>query len=140
MVIAELEGSHPKAVIGYKSAGDLRGEWDGGRLAQVLSNLLGNALQHGDVDRPVDVVARGDGADVVLAVHNAGPPIPKAALSDIFEPMVRHVRDARRAPSGLGLGLYIAKELVTAHGGKIGVTSTAAGGTTFTVRLPRRAG
>jgi signal transduction histidine kinase len=136
-VIAELEGSHPKAVIRYTSAGDLRGEWDGDRLAQVLSNLLGNALQHGDADRPIGVVARGDGADVVLAVHNAGPPIPKAALSDIFEPMVRHVRDARRSPSGLGLGLYIAKALVTAHGGKVGVTSTAAGGTKFTVRLPR---
>jgi signal transduction histidine kinase len=74
---------------------------------------------------------------VVVAVHNAGPPIPVSLLSDIFEPMVRHVEDPGKASSGLGLGLYIAKEVVTAHGGTIDVTSTDADSTTFTVRLPR---
>jgi signal transduction histidine kinase len=137
LVIAELEGSHPKATIRYKAVGDLRGSWDADRLAQVLSNLVGNALQHGDAGRPIDVVARGEERHVVLSVNNAGPPIPKAVIGDIFEPMVRHVRDELRSPSGLGLGLYIARELVRAHGGTLGVTSTAASGTSFSVRLPR---
>ena len=137
MVISEIEGGHPNAVIRYTSQGDLRGEWDSGRLAQVLSNLVGNALQHGDADKPIRVDAKGDVEDVVVAVHNAGPPIPVRLLSDIFEPGFRHVEDPGKASTGLGLGLYIAKELVTTHGGTIDVTSTDADGTTFTVRLPR---
>ena len=138
MVISELEGSHPNAVIRYTSQGDLRGEWDGGRLAQVLSNLVGNALQHGDADKPIRVDAKGDVEDVVVAVHNAGPRIPVSLLSDIFEPGVSSGGGSGKgAASGLGLGLYIAKEVVTAHGGTIDVTSTDADSTTFTVRLPR---
>jgi signal transduction histidine kinase len=137
MVIAELEGSHPHAVIRYTSKGDLRGDWDKDRLAQVLSNLVGNALQHGDADKPISVVAQGHGEEVALSIHNAGPPIPASALDAIFEPNVRNVQDPTKVPTGLGLGLYIAKELVTAHGGTLAVTSTDADGTTFTVRLPR---
>lgn len=140
LVIAELEGCHPNAVIRYTPKGDLRGVWDSDRLAQVLSNLIGNALQHGDPGKPITVVAEGDGEGVALAIHNFGRPIPESALDDIFEPMVRHVKDPTRASTGLGLGLYIAKQLVTAHGGKLDVLSTAADGTTFTVRLPRHHG
>lgn len=139
MVISELEGSHPDAVIRYTSNGNLRGDWDSDRLAQVLSNLVGNALHHGDVNKPVDVIAKDEGKQVALVVHNAGPPIPKGALNSIFEPMVHRGQDSRKTP-GLGLGLFIARELVTAHGGKIDVISTDAVGTTFTVRLPRHAG
>jgi signal transduction histidine kinase len=136
MVISELEGAHPHAVIHYTSKGDLGGEWDADRLAQVLSNLVGNALQHGDPDKPRGVVAEGHGDDVVLAVQNGGTPIPEGDLRDIFEPMVRG-EEPGRTSTGLGLGLYIAKELVTAHAGTIDVTSTGTGGTTFTVHLPR---
>lgn len=139
MVIAELEGSHPNTVFRYTSKGDLRGDWDSDRLAQVLSNLVGNALQHGEADKPISIDAHGGHKEVVVAIHNAGPPIPESALSDLFEPMVRHQQDPARMSNGLGLGLYIAKELVTAHGGKIDVTSTDAGGTTFTVRMPHHA-
>jgi signal transduction histidine kinase len=139
MVIAELEGSHPHAVIRYTSKGDLRGEWDSDRLAQVLSNLVGNALQHGDADKPITVLAQGHGEEVALAIHNAGTPIPAGALNSIFEPNVRNVQDPTKAPTGLGLGLYIAKELVRAHGGTLDVASTDGRGTTFTVRLPRHA-
>ena len=139
MVISELEGSHPSAVIRYTSRGDLRGEWDSDRLAQVLSNLVGNAIQHGDTEKPITIDARGEGTEVVVAVHNAGPPIPVNVLSDMFEPMVRHVENPARASTGLGLGLYIAKEVVTAHGGRLDVVSTDAEGTTFTLHLPRRA-
>ena len=137
LVIAELEGSHPHAVIRYTSKGDLRGEWDHDRIAQVLSNLVGNALQHGAADKPISVSAKGEDAQVALTINNAGPPIPESVQSDIFEPMVRHLKDPSNASSGLGLGLYIAKELVTAHGGTIDLASTDDGGTTFTVRLPR---
>jgi len=138
LVIAELEGSHPNAQIRYVPDGDLRGEWDGDRIAQVLSNLVGNALQHGDAEKPIRVVAKGVGDDVVLEVHNEGPLIPARALRDIFEPLIRH-ENPGNASTSLGLGLYIAKEIVTAHRGKIDATSTAKGGTTFTVRLPRHA-
>ena len=136
MVIAELEGSHPNAVIHFTSKGDVAGDWDSDRLAQVVSNLLGNALDHGDVREPVRVDALDEGKEIVLAVHNSGPPIPASALGTIFEPMVRNV-DPARARTGLGLGLYIARELVAAHGAAIAVISTKAAGTTFTVRLPR---
>jgi signal transduction histidine kinase len=138
LVIAELEGSHPNAIIRYTAEGDLRGEWDSDRLAQVLSNLVGNALQHGDTTRPINVAAKRDGDDVVITVHNEGAAIPKNALRDVFEPNVRNVHDPSKAPTGLGLGLFIAQELVTTHGGTIGVASSKNEGTTFTVRLPRR--
>ena len=105
----------------------------------MLSNLIGNALQHGDADKPITVVAEASGEEVVLTVHNAGPPIPQRALTDMFEPMVRHIHDPEQSSNGLGLGLYIAKELVGAHGGTLDVTSTDAAGTTFRMRLPRRA-
>ena len=136
-VIAELQGSHPSAVIRYGAKGDLRGEWDADRLAQVVSNLVANALQHGDPDQPISVDARDDGEEVVLTVHNEGPPIPASALTHIFEPFTRYRNHSERAAGGLGLGLYITKQLVMAHGGEIQASSTRADGTTFTVRLPR---
>ena len=131
--------SHPNAVFRFTPTGDLRGDWDKDRLAQVLSNLLGNALQHGDAKQPISVDARGLEKDVVVSIHNAGRAIPKRAQRDIFEPMVRHIQDPTKASTGLGLGLYIAKQVVTAHGGKIDLTSSAKDGTTFTVHLHRKA-
>lgn len=137
-VIAELEGHRAAGVLPFKPTGDLRGEWDGDRIAQVLSNLLRNAIQHGDESEPVELLADGTGDDVMLSVHNGGSVISRSALATIFEPMVRRVADPV-ANKGLGLGLYIALQVVTAHGGTLDATSSAAAGTTFTVRLPRRA-
>ena len=75
-----------------------------------------------------------------MEVHNEGSPIPPSLLENVFEPMVRHVRGAEDPREmSLGLGLHIARELVLAHGGSVAVTSTSSGGTTFSVRLPRRA-
>jgi signal transduction histidine kinase len=140
-VIAELEGSHPTAVLRFASTGDLRGRWDIGRLTQVMSNLVGNALQHGDAGKPIRVVAKGESEHVVVEVHNEGPAIPERALRDIFEPAVRNVQDdPGKASSGLGMGLFIAKEVAAAHQGQIAVSSSKEGGTTFTLRLPRDAG
>jgi signal transduction histidine kinase len=107
----------------------------------VVSNLLGNAVQHGADTGPVELSVRGEDPDVLLAVRNGGPPIPPDALPTIFEPLVRGASSPelqkQRRPGSIGLGLYIAREVVTAHGGTIGVTSSAEAGTVFTVRLPR---
>jgi len=134
-VLAELEGQCPGR-LRFSSEGDLRGEWDGDRIAQVLSNLLRNAIQHGGTEDPITLVAMGGADEVVLKVQNGGPAIPQEALPHIFEPMVRHVED-EQTNTGLGLGLFIAFHVVMAHEGKLDVTSTAGSGTTFTARLPR---
>jgi signal transduction histidine kinase len=137
-VIAELEVVYPDHSLRFASEGDLSGEWDGDRLTQVVSNLVANALQYGAAS--VTVTARALGEEVEFQVHNDGEPIPEGALKTIFEPMVRHAdQDGGRNTTGLGLGLFIAREVVAAHCGTLGVASTASEGTTFTVRLPRRA-
>ncbi len=104
----------------------------------MVSNLVANAVQYGGDKGPVNVVARGHGEEVVLSVHNEGPAIPENSLKKIFEPMVRELREIEdKNPTGMGLGLYIAREIVLAHGGTIGVSSTETEGTTFTAKIPR---
>lgn len=139
-VVAETKAAHPGQVIRYSAKGNTTGEWDPARLRQVFSNLLGNAVQHGATDRPIAMELSAGRTDVVLTVTNEGPPIPPDIASRIFHPMVRGLSPESRAAQRLGsmgLGLYIAREVVTAHGGSIEVTSTPAGITTFTVSLPR---
>jgi signal transduction histidine kinase len=115
--------------------GSTDGVFDPHRIGQVLSNLLGNALQHGDADGSVAVRIDGtDPAQLRLAIHNRGA-MPAAVLEQAFAPF-RPGRDARSQP-GLGLGLYIAKYFIDAHGGDIALDSSAEDGTTFTIRLPR---
>ena len=135
-VLAELEGQCPTR-LRFSREGDLHGVWDGDRLAQVLSNLIRNAIQHGGTEGPITLVATGVGDEVLLKVHNDGLPIAEEALPHIFEPMIQHVDDQKNA--GLGLGLFIAFQVVRAHEGTLEVTSTADDGTTFTARLPRQA-
>ncbi len=107
----------------------------------MLSNLLANALRYGDPQAPVTLRAwTQDPEAVVITVHNTGAPIPPAAQSTLFDPLLRlgaAGRETRAPDEGVGLGLYIARQIVMAHGGELGVQSTAADGTTFTVRLPR---
>ena len=138
-VIAELEVAHPDCQLHFEPKGDLQGAWDSDRLSQVISNLVANGLQYGCEDGAVTVAAKGHGEEIVLTVHNEGPPISESAIKKIFEPMVRQpAQSGDKNTSGLGLGLHIAHEVVTAHGGTIGVTSIEKEGTTFTVHLPRR--
>ena len=138
-VISELEAAYPDCQVRFKASGDLHGVWDNDRLSQALSNLVANALQYGREDGPVDVSAQEHGESIVLRVKNAGPVIPENKLKHIFDPMVRHVtQHGDKNVIGMGLGLYIAREVVMAHGGTISVASTESEGTTFTIRLPRR--
>lgn len=111
--------------------GDVAGTWDPDRLQQVISNLVGNALQHGT--GPVSVRIEGQGRDVVLSVHNDGEPIPPDVLPVLFEPF----RRGDSSPNGLGLGLYIVREVIRRHGGSIDVVSSPDKGTTFVSRWPR---
>jgi signal transduction histidine kinase len=135
--IEEIQASRPEAAVFLETCGDLRGEWDGARLSQVLSNLLSNAVSHGSTDTPITVTARGDVDEVMLSVHNRGRPIPKDELPLLFDPTRRKPTVARDADH-LGLGLYITERVVVGHGGRIEVESSQERGTTFTVRLPRR--
>jgi len=110
-------------------------------MAQVASNLLANALTHGARDEAVRVWVGGTANELRLSVHDGGSPIPPELMPEIFEPFRRGRRTAGASHArGLGLGLYIAKQIVTAHGGEIEVRSTAEDGTTFTVRVPREVG
>ena len=109
---------------------------DAGRLSQLVSNLLGNAITHGAPDRPVLVRAAVDEAELVISVANGGAPIPEAALTRLFQPFERGA--LKPSLQGLGLGLYISSEIASAHGGKLSVQSTGEE-TVFTFRMPAKA-
>lgn len=140
IAIDELRTAHPERMIVLNAAQNLDGKWDEQRIVQVFSNLLGNAVQHGVPDKPIVIEAYPENEEIVVTVNNQGPVLPPAVLQNIFEPLVRFI-DPACAPSkrerNLGLGLYIAKEVVKAHGGTIDVRSREIEGTTFIVKLPR---
>ena len=134
VVVDEHRASHSDRRIDLHVEGATDGRWDPTRVAQVISNLLANALKHGQADAPVTVSLEGGRADVLLKVHNWGTPIPAEMRQPLFEPF----RRGRKATGeGLGLGLYIVDQIVRAHGGAIEVRSTAPEGTRFIVRWPR---
>lgn len=115
-----------------------QGEWDPDRLTQLLTNLLTNAVQYSPRGSPVDLrLSGGEGEPVTLQVHNGGDPIPEDALPSLFEPFHRSAASDQTSPGGLGLGLFIVKQIAEGHGGKVEVRSSAGQGTTFTVTLPR---
>ena len=120
-------------------SGEGGGEWDGDRLAQVVTNLVTNALAYSPAGTPVRVETRGEDGTVLLRVHNTGKPIPPELLPRLFEPMTRGRAGGDAASRSIGLGLFIVANIVHAHGGTIEVRSEASEGTTFTVRLPRHA-
>ncbi len=133
--------SHPARAVHLAMSGDLVLCADAPRVQQALSNLLHNAVQHGDAQSVIKLDASEDDAGVSLSVWNAGHAIPGASLEAIFEPWVRVPGEAStasdRLPASLGLGLFIAREIAVAHGGTIAATSSADAGTRFTIRLPR---
>ena len=128
---------HRDGGIELEVVGDLRGEWDAGRVAQAISNLLGNAVQHGGSESPIDVKVDGRSPDVVtLAISNAGA-IPAAIQNRLFDPF--RGRDTKVSPeSGLGLGLYIVKQIALAHDGSVRLDTSVPERTCFILELPRK--
>ena len=138
-VLGEIEDANPDRSIRIETTGDLQGFWDPDRLAQVLSNLAGNAVEHGAAGTGVSVVFDGRDPDTVqIRIGNTGTVRPDV-LPVLFEPF-RGTERRRERAKGLGLGLYITQQIVLAHGGSIAVVSAPdEATTTFTVTLPRRA-
>jgi len=136
--VKELRALHPSHEVRYEASAELWGLWDGGRIAQLTSNLIGNAIQHGAPDKPVTIKAYREADVAVITVHNKGLAIPREIMGNIFEPMKRGaMHDGQRnEKASMGLGLYISREIVDAHGGTLQVVSEDGEGTTFEVRLP----
>jgi signal transduction histidine kinase len=130
VALEELQVIHPARRLVFEARGDTWGEWDPDRVAQVLGNLVSNALQHGGTDSPVRVTVSDAGPDILLEVHNHGEPIPLELHARLFDPF-------KGGGRGLGLGLHIVHQIVRAHGGEVEVRSSAEDGTTLTVRWPR---
>ncbi|MET0543506.1 MAG: GAF domain-containing sensor histidine kinase [Variovorax sp.] len=133
-VVSELREANPDRAVSERIAIDRAVRCDRGRLQQLLSNLLGNALTYGAPDRPVEVSATVEGDELVLEVANHGEPIHPENLGRVFEPYWRP--HTSKPGGGLGLGLYICWQIAQAHGGEIDVKSSAAEGTAFVARLP----
>jgi two-component system, sensor histidine kinase and response regulator len=132
-VVGEL-GASASVPVELEVRGDTSGVWDADRMMQVLSNLIGNGVEHGQPDSPVRVSIDGESPDqVTLAVENRGT-IPRQTLAVLFSPFKPRGRNSR----GLGLGLYIVDQVVLAHGGRVSVDEPSPGRTRFLVRLPRR--
>jgi phosphoserine phosphatase RsbU/P len=131
-VIAEMRLAFPRRALWFAPGPvDVRGEWDPDRLAQVVRNLLSNALKHGDRQSPVFLAIRDDGDAARLTVANRGEPIPQELRAHLYEPFRRG-----GSGNGAGLGLYIVDQIVHAHGGSVEVRSDAT--TLFTVTLPKQ--
>ncbi|HLL23150.1 MAG TPA: PAS domain S-box protein, partial [Kofleriaceae bacterium] len=135
-VIDELRVKHPTTPFAFDAIGATTGRWDEDRLAQAFSNLIGNAAQHGQPDAGVVVIVDGtEDAVIRVRVQNAGT-IPEELLPKIFEPMIGGQR-RRDGSRGLGIGLFITREIAISHGGTITVESSPDQGTSFIVELPR---
>jgi signal transduction histidine kinase len=138
-VLSELRAAHPKRIFEFEQAGNLAGSYDPERIGQVLSNLLNNAVNHGDADRAISMRASGeDPEDLVVEVKNRGKTITADELRAIMDPSARKLLPGSERSSGLGLGLYIAREVAEAHGGSVKASSND-GITSFVLRIPRTA-
>jgi signal transduction histidine kinase len=137
-IVEEIQVTNADCAISLRASGDGRGEWDRGRIQQICTNLIGNALEHGAPNAPIAVTigSESDGA-VSLSVENTGAPIPLDLRASLFDPFRGGGAGGSSAGSGLGLGLFIVSEIAAAHGGSISVESDEAR-TVFSVRLPRR--
>jgi signal transduction histidine kinase len=133
--VEEIRIAHPDAQVTLEAAPEIKGKWDPDRLAQLVSNLVANAIQHG-AGTPVEVLVKNGGPVVVLEVHNGGSPIPTDLQRRLFDPFRRGAEGAAAQAQGLGLGLFITQQIVQAHSGTIDVESTDGSGTTFRITLP----
>lgn len=141
-MVDEAKAFHPDRKIDFHSAYSLPWLFDRSRMEQVIANLIGNAIQHGEASSPITVTLTAADGCALLSVHNTGLPIEESAKASLFNPMIRHLQSdgvEYGAEAGLGLGLYIASAIVNAHQGSIDVESEAGSGTTFTVHIPSAA-
>jgi signal transduction histidine kinase len=136
-VIDETELAHPDRPVRVDARGDLTGMWDRDRMYQLLANLVGNAVQHGEPRSPIELRIDGQNADILIEVANRGEPIPPETLPFIFDAFRQGRTVQSSGTHGLGLGLFIAQQIARSHGGSIAATSSKTDGTTFRVRLPR---
>jgi signal transduction histidine kinase len=137
-VLLEQQTARPQRSIEVHQTGELTGDWDQGRLAQVASNLIGNALQHGDISEPVVVSLDGSSSTCVeFVVKNHGT-IPADKRANLFDPF-RSGQGGASPTAGLGLGLYIAQQILHAHGGTVVLDASSANETRFCVAIPRAA-
>ena len=139
-VVEETLVRHPDAHLRLEADGNFEGNWDEGRMGQLLSNLLGNAVAYGARGQPITIRMAGTADAVTFSVHNFGQPVSAEDRERIFEPMARGevVEGEKRNPDGLGLGLFICREIVRAHKGQLWLKSEAVAGTSFFVTLPRQ--
>lgn len=138
-VVKEVSLAHPEANIVFECPSSLPASFDPLRMGQVISNLVINAIRHGDIQKPIQIRASGSDEVAQIEVHNWGSPVPPSEVPYLFNPEARLARatdDAESETHGLGLGLFIASEIVSRHGGDIQVRSSAADGTTFRVVFP----
>ena len=135
-VVEEASLSARETAIELHRDGDLSGEWDPDRLEQAIGNLVMNALRYAPPGTPVRVRAAGEGDRVRIDVENDGPPIPSEAVRSLFDPFQRSAGTAS-GTAGLGLGLFIVRTIVEAHGGTVDADPAAGRPVTFTIRLPR---
>jgi signal transduction histidine kinase len=141
-VVEEVEAAHSDRAFVVHIPADVPAQFDAARMRQVLTNLLSNAVQYGNAASPIALTLSREATETRLTVMNRGTPIAPDALQVIFDPLVQisntdSDRDGRQKTS-LGLGLYIVREIVTAHGGTVSVSSTESEGTAFTVHLPHK--
>ena len=137
----DAQAGYPDCPFELEASGDLLDSFDSARLQQLFSNLLNNAAQYRDGTRAVTITAFGEADSITVQVCNHGPVIPVQSVQAIFDPLVQlsvNAGEQQGAPSSsLGLGLFIAREITSAHGGTITATSNQESGTVFTVKLPR---
>jgi signal transduction histidine kinase len=128
----------PERKIRLASDGDLSGDWDKARIREAIGGLIGNAARFASRGSPVTIAVDGHAADhVEVTVHGDGTPIDVETLRTIFDPVAR-VESENATYAGLGLGLFIVRKVVDAHGGQVSVEAAEGRGTTFKVVLPRR--
>ena len=137
--VAEIGGQFPDRDLQFVATGETSGQWDAPRLSQAVSNLIGNAVQHGAPGTGIRVEVVATAGEVVVSVHNEGSTIPAEEIRQIFSPFKRNqpATEHRAVEGSIGLGLYIAQQIALAHSGWIEVRSSDEDGTTFLLHLPR---
>lgn len=134
--VEELRLAWPGRMVEHRSGGDAVCWVDGDRIAQVITNLVSNAMTYGAVDKPITISSTVNSDRLTIEVHNDGPPVPPELLPHLFEPLRRGTQEVKLGSRSVGLGLYIVQQIAAAHGGTVRVHSQLGEGTTFVVSAP----